>query len=108
MQLRHLRQLVPHPKPRAIWSDGRAARQRQLLSAAGVAHGQWRDECAAVRNAYRRWAGSPLAQEPVAFRAYGAALDREERAANRYARLLGSAGHVAKEEPIALPAKGER
>lgn len=88
--------------------DRRAVRHRELLGAAAVAHRQWRDECAAVGSAYHRWAGSPSAQKPVAFRAYGVALDREERAANRYARLLGSAGDVEREEPIALPAKGER
>jgi hypothetical protein len=88
--------------------DRRAARHRELLRAAAVAHRQWRDECAAVRSAYHRWAGPRSAQKPVAFHAYGAALDREERATNRCARRIGSAGDVEREEPIALPAKGER
>jgi hypothetical protein len=108
MQVRHLRQLVPHRKRRVIRPDRRAARQRQLRHAAALAHGQWRDECAAVRSTYRRWAGSPSGQKPVSFRAYTAALDREERAADRYARLIGSGGHIEKEESIVRPAETER
>jgi hypothetical protein len=46
-------------------------------------------------------------QTLVAFRAYSAALDREELTANRYAQLLGGTGDHAN-EPIALGAKRER
>lgn len=104
MQLRHLKELVSHRKPRLIRSNRQAAQQREVRGAAVVAHGQWRDECAAVRTAYHRWTGSPSAQRPDAFRAYVEALDREERAADHYARVIGSAGHI-EEEPIALPAE---
>jgi hypothetical protein len=88
--------------------DRRAARRRALLGAAAVAHTQWQDECAAVRSEYRRWTASPAAQMAVAFRAYSAALDREERAADSYARLISRAGQVETGRPIALPAEGVR
>jgi hypothetical protein len=108
MQIRHLRDFVTHRMPWAIRSDGRAARRHQLLGAAAVAHAQWRDECASVRSAYRRWAGSSLPQKPSAFHAYGAALDREEYAAACYARLIDSAGDSENEKPIVLEAKDRR
>ena len=37
----------------------RSARQRALVESAVAAYTQWRGECAAVRNAYRRWVGGP-------------------------------------------------
>lgn len=57
-----------------------------------LAYSEWRNECAAVRDAYRRWACARALDERAAFDAYAAALDREERAATRYARLLRRAG----------------
>jgi hypothetical protein len=53
-----------------------------------AAYSAWRCECAAVRAAYGRWARSAMSDACFAFAAYRAALDREERAATRYARLL--------------------
>lgn len=72
----------------------RSARRRALVDGAVVAYTQWREECAAVRNAYRRWVGARAADRAYAFADYTAALDREERAATRYARLMGRAGHL--------------
>ena len=108
MQLRHLTHFARSPKKWANRLDRRAGRQRELLGAATVAYDQWRDQCAAVRIAYHGWVGSPSAENAVAFRAYTAALDREERAANSYARLIGRAGHVERGEPMVLPAVSER
>lgn len=71
----------------------RTARQRALLDAAMGAYGEWRAECVEVRNAYRRWKGARAGEEPPAFTAYTAALDREEHAAKRYARVMRRAGH---------------
>ena len=59
------------------------------------AYDEWRNECAAVRNAYRRWVSARALDERSAFDAYTAALDREERAAMRYARLIRCAGRSA-------------
>lgn len=69
----------------------RSARQRALVDGAVAAYTQWREECAAVRSAYRRWIGARAVDRPFAFADYNAALDREERAARRYARLMGRA-----------------
>lgn len=73
----------------------RSARQRALVDGALAAYNQWRGECAVVGNAYRRWLGASVAEKPVAFHEYNAALDREERAARCYARLMDRAGHLA-------------
>ena len=52
------------------------------------AYVDWREERASVWVAYARWAGAPVADCPLAFSAYRAALDREERAAHVYAELM--------------------
>jgi hypothetical protein len=44
----------------------------------------WREESAAVRSAYDRWATAEDADQELAYAAYVAALDREERAARTY------------------------
>jgi hypothetical protein len=72
----------------------RSARRRALVDGAIAAYTQWRQESATVRNAYRRWTCARSEERPVAFADYNAALDREERAARRYAQLMGRAGHL--------------
>jgi hypothetical protein len=72
----------------------RSARQRELVDGVFAAYTQWRGECSAVRNAYRAWAGASPADKRTAFDGYNAALDREEHAACRYARLMGRAGQL--------------
>src|SRR5437868_14701341 len=76
-------------------------RQRTLADAALDAYSEWRSECAAVRASYRRWVGTRGEEEPSAFNDYRSALDREERAAKHFARLMRRAGHLA-ETGIAL------
>ena len=44
----------------------------------------WREESAALEDAYQRWAGSADTEREMAFSAYHAALDREEKAAAVY------------------------
>jgi hypothetical protein len=44
----------------------------------------WREECRALDAAYLRWAWSGPAERDVAYAAYRAALDREQRAAGNY------------------------
>ena len=73
----------------------RSARQRALLDAVAAAYIEWRAECAAVRNAYRRWNSASAVDRPLAFDAYRAALDREEGAAKLCGRLMRRAGHLA-------------
>ena len=73
----------------------RSARHRAVVDATVAAYSDWRRECASVRNAYRSWASARAVDKSLAFVAYNAALDREERAAKLYARLLRRTGHIA-------------
>jgi hypothetical protein len=57
------------------------------------AYVDWREECTHVWDASRRWESAVGADAALAFRAYGAALDREERASEVYADLIGRLGH---------------
>ena len=54
------------------------------------AYVDWRQECITVSEAYQRWRSAAREDGALAFRAYLAALDREERAAEVYARLLSA------------------
>jgi len=58
-------------------------------------YAEWREECEAVHKAYERWTGSERAVRALAYAAYRAALDREEKAAAVYrvaaAQLVGAA-----------------
>jgi hypothetical protein len=62
--------------------------EHTLIDAAVDSYVGWREESAAVRRAYRRWAGAARRDRPDAFAAYVAALDREERAGTRYAQAI--------------------
>jgi hypothetical protein len=62
---------------------------RQLVDEAIEAYVDWREECAAVWDAFERWENTPAVDAAAAFSAYGAALDREESAARAYAERLG-------------------
>jgi hypothetical protein len=75
-----------------IW---RAARRRARVDAAVAAYTEWRSECDAVRATYRVWIASTAVVEPLAFEAYEAALDREEHAAKRCAKVMSRVGHFA-------------
>jgi hypothetical protein len=46
----------------------------------------WREACESVWRAYERWIGSDRDERTLAYAAYVAALDGEERAARTYAR----------------------
>jgi hypothetical protein len=52
------------------------------------AYAQWRDESAAVQAAYDLWSKAVAADEVLAFGAYEAALDIEERSSQVYADLV--------------------
>jgi hypothetical protein len=62
--------------------------RRRLVGAAMDAYLAWRDECGATSHAYRRWADAVEADAAMAWRAYEAALDREEQASVVYADLI--------------------
>jgi len=62
---------------------------------------EWREECGHLQYAYQRWTGSGRLERDLAFAAYRAALDREEKAARAY-ELLGqqvAVGHADERLP---------
>jgi hypothetical protein len=61
---------------------------KRLLDEVVDAYVDWREERATVWDAYARWHDAPVPDCPLAFSAYRAALDREERAAHVYAELM--------------------
>ena len=70
--------------------------QRHIVDDAVDAYVDWREECGAVREAYRAWTLSSPGDATLAFGAYESALDREERAASVYAALLARVGRWLK------------
>jgi hypothetical protein len=73
---------------------GKGQRRRRLVHAAMDAYLDWRDECTAVSDAYRRWTEAGEADTAMAWRAYEVALDREERASVLYAGSIEQVGGV--------------
>ena len=65
---------------------------KQRVDEALVAYVDWREECAEVWDAYERWVRADNIDDPGAFAAYRAALDREECASHAYADLVSAAG----------------
>jgi hypothetical protein len=55
------------------------------------AYVDWREESEEVESAYRRWTTAPPTDVALAFAAYVAALDREDRASIFYAEVIGRA-----------------
>jgi hypothetical protein len=78
-------------------------RHARLIDETVEAYVDWREESAAVWDAYERWDWASAADARLAFAAYCAAVDREERASSVYAdlarRLIGDTP-----PPIANPA----
>jgi hypothetical protein len=62
--------------------------QRRMVDDAVSAYVDWREECAGVWDAYARWASAAAEDITGAYRAYLAALDREEAAASAYAGVI--------------------
>jgi hypothetical protein len=74
-----------------------------LVDEAVDAYVDWREECATVRDAYERWGRAAAADSGSAFAAYWAAVDREERAADIYAQLMGRVAAACPLRPPAAP-----
>lgn len=49
---------------------------------------EWREESATVRRAYEKWSRTAGEDSALAYAAYAAALEREERASNAYAAAV--------------------
>jgi hypothetical protein len=85
-----------------IWiAAAQPAREREVCSPWLVdefvdSYVRWREESAAARNAYEAYAGQHGDDRALAFVAYQAALDREERAARAHQecteRIAGRTG----------------
>jgi hypothetical protein len=71
-----------------------SVQQQRAVDDAVLAYVAWRAECTAVWDSYHRWASAPSADTDLAHRAYAAAIDREEAAANRYGELMRDVGHL--------------
>jgi hypothetical protein len=74
-----------------------------LIDAVVDSYAEWREESAAVRRAYGRWAGAARSDRPCAFAAFVAALDQEERAGTRYAQVIAYFHSVRREHSAAKP-----
>jgi hypothetical protein len=68
-------------------SPSKTVRNR-LLDQAIQRYCDWRQASAGVYEAYGNWLRAPAAEAALSFAAYGAALDREERAAARYSSVI--------------------
>ena len=68
--------------------NGARERDRLLGDAMIDLYAEWREECSAVQLAYEWWRAASTDERTVAFADYNAALDREERASERYAALI--------------------
>ncbi len=63
----------------------------ELIDAVMDVYVTWRERCVAVEMSYRLWSCSAPEERALAYSGYTAALDREERAADEYRRLLDRA-----------------
>ena len=59
-----------------------------MIDEAMDAYVEWREECARVWDAYEGWLSALKQDAALAFQAYVAALDGEERASEVYAGLI--------------------
>jgi hypothetical protein len=72
---------------------------RRMVDETVDAYVDWREECGHVWEAYHRWLNAEGADAALAFRAYVAALDREQRASEVYADWIGRLGPLVVHTP---------
>jgi hypothetical protein len=65
-----------------------ASLRKRMVDEAMDAYIEWREECIRVWDAYYHWLSAVRADAALAFPAYVAALDREQRASEVYAGLI--------------------
>jgi hypothetical protein len=85
----------------------RSTQRRARVNPAVAAYGQWSARRDAVHGAYRVWIAASASDKPLAFEAYQAALDCEERAAKTYAERMSGIGHPCRNQSRA-PARVDR
>jgi hypothetical protein len=66
-------------------------RRKHMIDSLVDEYVRWREACVAVTRAYDTWVIAPPPDNPMAFAAYVAALDQEERAAIVYRERLEQA-----------------
>ena len=64
------------------------SKRSRLIDDAVDAYLEWREQSAAVQDAYRRWTTAAPGDTRVAFAAYVAALDREDQASIWFAQIV--------------------
>jgi hypothetical protein len=78
---------ITAPGVKFVWRDPR-------IDALIDGYVDWREECETVEAAYERWTASARSEHGLAYAAYRAALEREEKAAKAYqlaaTRLVGA------------------
>jgi hypothetical protein len=83
-------------------------RHQRLVDCLIDAYIDWREECVILEDAYRRWVSAAASDAELAFAAYRAGLDREERASILYGELVSRVKKVlphALRPGMALPAE---
>jgi hypothetical protein len=91
--------------PRIFQRRGFEVEMRQdLLDEAFDRYLDWHAESEAACEAYGRWCSATAAEAADSFAAYGAALDREERAASVYGTLVARMKHVFDADLESAPA----
>ena len=66
--------------------------RRWLVDELVDAYVDWREECSAVWVAYSDWSDAPESDAAALYATYSAALNREQHASHRYARLIRRVG----------------
>jgi len=94
--MRKTRISMPDVPAARVASRARFAWRDPRIDALVDSYVEWREECETVETAYERWTQSERSKRGLAYAAYRAALDREEKAAASYRlaaiRLGGAAG----------------
>jgi hypothetical protein len=68
--------------------------RKRLVDEAFERYVEWRQESAAVGDAYGNWLTAAAAEGALSFAAYRAALDREDRAATLYGTVIDRLEHM--------------
>jgi hypothetical protein len=79
---------------------------KTMVDEAIGAYVEWREACAAVQDAYDRWARASSADAVLAFLDYAIALDTEEEASTAYAGPIGCLAATGTTEQRAAAAGG--
>ena len=74
----------------------------ELIDELMDAYVEWREECVWLREAYEHWSSGSAEDRTLTFAAYGAALDREQRASAVYQVVLDRATRTLGTKPAPL------